>query len=162
MAGGSFTDNITQGTAAKGVNFTANTPAAGMTSQLLNWYEEGTWTPVVYGATTAGTYTTVGVAATYTRVGRLVSIQLYVDWSNHTGTGGMNIGGLPFTSGSFSAATIGYIDAIALTIGATPLATFASGGTYIQMRQCPTGGGGNTDIPIDPAGTLIISGSYRI
>ena len=39
------TGNVIQGTAAKGVNFTANTPAAGMTSQLLNWYEEGTWTP---------------------------------------------------------------------------------------------------------------------
>ena len=38
--------NLVQGTAAKGVNFTANTPASGMTSQLLNWYEEGTWTPI--------------------------------------------------------------------------------------------------------------------
>ena len=37
--------NLTPNTAAKGINFTANTPAAGMTSQLLNWYEEGTWTP---------------------------------------------------------------------------------------------------------------------
>ena len=35
------TGNLIQGTAAKGVNFTANSAAAGMTSQLLNWYEEG-------------------------------------------------------------------------------------------------------------------------
>ena len=34
--------NIVQVTANKGFNFTANTPAAGMTSQLLNDYEEGT------------------------------------------------------------------------------------------------------------------------
>ena len=33
------TGNIIQGTAAKGFDFSANTPAAGMTSQLLNWYE---------------------------------------------------------------------------------------------------------------------------
>ena len=46
-AGGTFTDNFVQSTAAKGVNFTANTPAAGMTSQLLNWYEEGTFTPTI-------------------------------------------------------------------------------------------------------------------
>jgi len=38
------TQNLVQGTAAKGVNFTANTPAAGMTSQLPTWYEQGTWT----------------------------------------------------------------------------------------------------------------------
>ena len=31
--------NIIPGTAAKGINFTANSPAAGMTSQLLNRYE---------------------------------------------------------------------------------------------------------------------------
>ena len=32
--------NLVPVTPAKGINFTANTPAAGMTSQLLNWYEE--------------------------------------------------------------------------------------------------------------------------
>ena len=37
--------NVKIGTAAKGIDFSANTPAAGMTSQLLNWYEEGNWTP---------------------------------------------------------------------------------------------------------------------
>ena len=35
------TGNLIQGTAAKGINFTANTPASGKTSQLLNWYEIG-------------------------------------------------------------------------------------------------------------------------
>lgn len=155
-------DNIIQGTAAKGVNFSANTPAAGMTSQLLNWYEEGTFTPTIYGGTTAGTATYVAAAGFYTRIGRLVSIQFYVDWNTHTGTGAMNVGGMPFASTSFSAATIGYIDAIVLTVGSTPIATFASGGSFIQMRQCPTGGGANTNISIDAAGTLIISGSYRI
>lgn len=154
-------DNLIQGTAAKGINFTANTPAAGMTSQLLNWYEEGTFTPTIYGGTTAGTATYVAAAGFYTRIGRLVSIQLYVDWNTHTGTGGMNVGGLPFSSASFSAATIGYIDAIVLTVGSTPIANFASGGSFIQMRQCPTGGGANTNILIDAAGALIISGSYR-
>jgi hypothetical protein len=68
------TGNLIQGTAAKGVNFTANTPAAGMTSQLLNWYEEGTWTPTRNGFTEVlggGSITTTG---TYTRVGRLVTV----------------------------------------------------------------------------------------
>jgi hypothetical protein len=64
--------NLVQGTAAKGINFTANTPAAGMTSQLLNWYEEGTWTPNQgSGLTLVGAFSSVG---RYVRVGKAVSI----------------------------------------------------------------------------------------
>ena len=66
------TGNITQGTAAKGVNFSANTPAAGKTSTLLNWYEEGTWTPNQgAGLTVVGAFTSSG---TYTKIGRLVTV----------------------------------------------------------------------------------------
>ena len=72
MAGGSFTDNIVQNTAAKGVNFTANTPASGMTSQLLNWYEEGTWTPQDSGGNAIGD-------GTYTRIGRLVTLNIVIN-----------------------------------------------------------------------------------
>lgn len=42
--------NVVIGTAGKGIDFSANTHAAGMTSELLTWYEEGTWTPVVVPA----------------------------------------------------------------------------------------------------------------
>ena len=69
-----YTSNLVQGTAAKGINFTANTPAAGMTSQLLNWYEEGTWTTTVSGiANFTGTPTLS--SGKYTRTGRKVTIE---------------------------------------------------------------------------------------
>jgi hypothetical protein len=64
------TGNITQGTSSKGINFTANTSAAGMSSQLLNYYEQGTWTPTL----TNWTGTIAGFACYYTRVGRLVHV----------------------------------------------------------------------------------------
>ena len=65
--------NWTQGTAAKGIDFTANTPVAGMTSQLLNWYEEGTWTPNQgAGLTVVGAFTSNG---TYVRIGRSVTVK---------------------------------------------------------------------------------------
>jgi len=64
--------NVVQGTSGKGFNFTANTPASGKTSQLLNWYEEGTWTPVASGTWTT-TPTFYGTAK-YTRVGRQVTL----------------------------------------------------------------------------------------
>jgi hypothetical protein len=67
------TGNLVQGTAAKGINFTANTPASGMTSQLLNWYEEGTWTPTQgAGLVVVGAFSSAG---TYTRVGRQVTVR---------------------------------------------------------------------------------------
>lgn len=66
--------NLVQGTAAKGINFTANTPAAGMTSQLLNWYEEGTWTTTVSAASNiTGTPTLAN--GRYVRVGKQIFIQ---------------------------------------------------------------------------------------
>ena len=66
--------NFVPSTAAKGINFTANTPAAGMTSQLLNWYEEGAWTTTVSGiANFTGTPTLS--SGKYTRTGRKVTIE---------------------------------------------------------------------------------------
>ena len=100
------TGNIIQGTAAKGINFTANTPAAGMTSQLLNWYEEGTWTPVLAfgGASTGITYN--AQVGTYTRIGRLVHCFARLSLSSKgSATGQATIAGLPFTSASGDAST---------------------------------------------------------
>jgi hypothetical protein len=88
------TGNLVQGTAAKGVNFTANTPAAGMTSQLLNWYEEGTWTPGPGNLTVVGAFSSSG---TYTRIGRLVTVTATLSGATSiAGGGGTFFTGLPF------------------------------------------------------------------
>lgn len=101
-AGGTFTDNQIQGTAAKGINFTANTPAAGMTSQLLNWYEDGTFTPVVTFSTPGDLSVTYSVqVGSYTRIGNKVFINFNISTSAFTFTtasGTLQITGLPFTS----------------------------------------------------------------
>jgi len=87
--------NFKIGTAAKGVNFTANTPAAGMTSQLLNWYEEGTWTPVASG--TWSTTPSIFGTARYTRIGRQVTLTFaFQNGALTTNTDGY-FTGLPFT-----------------------------------------------------------------
>lgn len=90
--------NLVPSTAAKGINFTANTAAAGMTSQLLNWYEEGTWTPTQgAGLTVVGSFSSGG---TYTRIGRLVTVNGHVDGSTSVVAASGNIicGGLPYAS----------------------------------------------------------------
>jgi len=94
------TGNLVIGTAAKGIDFSANTSAAGMTSELLNWYEEGTWTPTFTGWTIAPSSI---VGARYTRVGRQVTLNLLA--LDGVIVGGVSvIGGLPFTSSSANGA----------------------------------------------------------
>ena len=80
----SFTGNLIPTTAGKGINFTANTPQSGMTSQLLNWYEEGTWTPTFANLTVVGTPTYTGK---YTRIGRMVSFTLRIQATTSTTSG---------------------------------------------------------------------------
>lgn len=95
-------DNIVQGTAAKGINFTANTPTAGMTSQLLNWYEEGTWT-VVWTSVTGTPSSTTGY---YTRVGRLVTISYAAGANNLIGVAGTTRFSLPINPAQYAAGSI--------------------------------------------------------
>ena len=74
------------------------------TSHLLDDYEEGTFTPTLFGATTAGTYTPATSVGTYTKIGRTVNI--HVTLSNITvtsvGSGVLLCGGLPFASSNTS------------------------------------------------------------
>jgi len=91
--------NLVIGTAAKGINFTANTPQAGKTSQLLNWYEEGTWTPNQgSGLVVVGTFSSTG---TYTRIGRQVTAYISIVGSTSVALVGSNqpvTTNLPFSS----------------------------------------------------------------
>jgi hypothetical protein len=96
------TGNLVPSTAAKGINFTSNTPAAGMTSQLLNWYEEGTWTPTGNGVTLTNN------SAVYVRIGSLVSVSFDITWPITTNTSAANVSGLPFTVNHAGGAAIGY------------------------------------------------------
>jgi len=94
--------NFIPSTAAKGINFTANTPAAGMTSQLLNWYEEGTWTPTF--TSTGATFDYSSRTATYVRMGKLVyaSFQIAMNsGASGTVTNAVLLTGLPFTAAEY-------------------------------------------------------------
>jgi len=84
-----------------GVVFGTGGPSP-ITSNTLDDYEEGTFTPTAYGASTAGTTTYAAQTGSYTKVGDTVSVDIYISWSAMTGTGNLQIGGLPFTSSSAS------------------------------------------------------------
>ena len=94
------TGNIVQGTANKGFDFSANTPAAGKTSTLLNWYEQGTWTPVGVGITLA---TAIG---RYVRTGRLVQAFFEITFPITINTGDASFTGLPFNVGTDASSSV--------------------------------------------------------
>jgi hypothetical protein len=135
--------NFIVGTAAKGIDFSANTGAAGMTSELLNWYEEGTWN---LGLTTAGgAFTAITIAdsnTTYTRIGRQVTVRgfFYTSGSITGGSGQVKITGLPFSAASGAVGptwtnpdTGNYNSPVAapsiVTVGGTELSLWKSGAT---------------------------------
>jgi len=96
QAGLTLSDNILFNTASKGIYLGVTTPTA---SNLLDDYEEGTWTPTLRGETTAGTYTYLEQQGHYVKIGEQVTA-----WFNLTniatgsaGSGALLLSGLPFT-----------------------------------------------------------------
>ena len=82
-----------------GIDFSAAGNAAGMTSELLNDYEQGTWTPAVRGGSTAGTYQLAVATGKYTKIGNQVHILCNITLASSItggGAGFLQITGLPF------------------------------------------------------------------
>jgi hypothetical protein len=79
----------------KGIDFSVDPSAAGMTSELLDDYEEGTFTPSFAGLTIGDG----SVFGRYTKTGRMVNVEfgfIYGSTSSISGSIG-DITGLPFT-----------------------------------------------------------------
>lgn len=102
--------NLVIGTAGKGIDFSADPSAPGMTSELLDDYEEGTFTPtILFGGASVGV-TYASQTGTYTRIGRQVTLQFDVRLSNKgSSTGAWQIGGFPFASGTVGTGNLSYI-----------------------------------------------------
>jgi len=93
------TGDLVIGTSGKGIDFSVTSQAAGMTSELLADYEEGTWTPALLfdsGMTGSFTYTTQ--TGTYTKVGRLVTARFNLAWTARPSAGLILLVNLPFTA----------------------------------------------------------------
>jgi hypothetical protein len=152
--------NFIPGTAAKGVNFTANTPQAGMTSQLLNWYEEGTFTPTLSGATTT-TYTTQ--TGRYTRVGRLVTFQCELQ-INSVGNGSTTtfvLGTLP-NAGHFSTVSVGFFSSIATAVSSL-FGYVNSGANSVTLNSTTIAATSSGSSAIfGNSARIIVSGQYSV
>ena len=95
--GGTVTPRIT--VTSDGLTFNGDTAAA----NALDDYEEGTWTPILRGAATAGTYETLDPVAKYTKIGNQVNLNMRMELAASVtggGTGYAIISNLPFTKSS--------------------------------------------------------------
>ena len=98
--------DITFGTAGKGIVLGAT---SNVDANTLDDYEEGTWSPTIFGETTAGSYSyeAVRTGGRYTKIGNLVYIEgvLRISAINTAGAGHMHFGGLPFNLGALPASS---------------------------------------------------------
>lgn len=108
-----------------GIKFPA-TQVPSTDANTLDDYEEGTFTPYIYGTTLAGVGTYVNQYGRYTKIGNLVHVSGWLDWSSHTGTGDMKIGGLPL-----SVLNSGFINANILSQNVTVPANNLFSGGYV-------------------------------
>ena len=147
----------------QGIDFSAT--AGTGTSELFDDYEEGAWTPVVEGSTTAGTGTYNNQIGLYTKVGRVVHFQCWLQVNSHTGTGVTLIKGLPFTSNSSNAkgtANLNYFANLTISASNTAGLQVANGQTYLILKEFPVGGGVAGSVAIDPNMQINFSGSYTV
>ena len=93
------TGNLVIGTSGKGIDFSAT--AGTGTSELLDDYEEGTWTPTITGSTSGSVAGITINRAAYTKIGNQVTVYFYISAVNldtASLVGNAEIGGLPFNS----------------------------------------------------------------
>lgn len=154
--------------AGNGMDFSANTGAAGETSGVLDWYEEGTFTPDVmdssFSAAESQTYTfRYGY---YTRIGRIVFYQINIGMSSLgslTTSDSVYIGSLPFTAVSITSTTAGYgivstASSLSGASGTAKTARVVTGQTYMQLYEW----GGSTGFTTFSLGELTASGQLNV
>ena len=87
-------------TAGHGIDFSATGDASGGTSELLDDYEEGSWTPYIYPMSSNIPVTYSHQSGRYQKIGNVVHFQFKLQVSNITGNRnqGFGISGFPYNN----------------------------------------------------------------
>lgn len=132
-----------------------------VTTAKTDFYSTGTWTPTVSTATSVDS-TSAGHGAHYTKIGNLVTFQVYMVWTNTTNNNSslFEIGGLPFNSisdyGSFN---IGYVGGANMN-DAVGVVNIDTNKLYFHQNDGTASSLTNADIHTRGLTTIIITGSY--
>jgi|5_EtaG_2_1085323.scaffolds.fasta_scaffold32474_2 hypothetical protein len=149
----------------KGIDFSASGNAGGMTSELLDDYEEGTFTPTAQGSSVQATPTYGDQTGTYTKVGRLVTVYYKLNLTNT----GSNSGYWQFLGLPFSAASVGQFTAAvqynslgsALPSGAeVPMVYLSQSNNYFSVRCQDADGSTMQNLPVMTLGYMRVTLSY--
>jgi hypothetical protein len=145
---------------ANGVRFPA-TQVASADANTLDDYAEGTWTPTITLGAGSVTYTTQ--RGTYTKVGRLVTIQCFIQVNTvSTPSGSLKISGLPFTS---SSGLKGAASTYANSIGAVATPVFGivdSAATTLSLFKLVGGTLANMGGDVGAGTQLAVTASYEV
>ena len=159
--------NLVVATAGRGVDFSANTNAAGMTSELLTWYEEGTWTATLSDGTNNATMS--ASSCRYTRVGRLVTVGGYISISSRGSISAvLRITGLPFTCANALAAyaggSVNYATGLNITAGQNVVVLPELNTTYLGLYlwNATTGTGTMVNTHWTDSGAIAFSANYTV
>jgi hypothetical protein len=145
-----------------GIDFSATANTG--TSELLNDYEEGTWTPTVFGSTTAGTATYSEQSGKYIKIGGEVTVIAAITYTAADGTGVLRVNGLPYAianNGVFANFGLEYSN---LTVPANAIAQIVArpNTSFLQIDSIVTGGAGQSGLAVDAAATLFFSVTYFV
>jgi len=135
-----------------------NAAAADTTS--MNYYETGTFTPTVLGSSTAGTATYPTQSGRYTRLGDRVLFDIELSYNTGTGTGNLQIDGLPFTTNG-SKPSILSVSTSNLTYSDTLVASTLTNTTKIALYSMVSAGASSA-VAYDAAAVISISGHYEV
>ena len=136
------TGNLVIGTSGKGIDFSASADGTGtVTSEVLDDYEEGTWTPAIeFGGASVGVSYSTNVG-TYTKVGNLVKASCYVQMSSKgTSAGAARIQGLPFSVGGSGNYTPAAVWLSNTSFADYPMFRVNSGETYFEIEGITNAG----------------------
>ena len=144
----------------KGIDFSAT--AGTGTSELLDDYEEGTWTPYIKfaGANNVG-IVYVTQTGNYTKIGNLVQISYKVQLSSKGAqTGTATIANLPFAGNGEASIMPVFFTNLSLTGEQIPIGRVA-GSTTVELRTQSSGDVASmTDSNIENNSDIRMSGSY--
>lgn len=149
----------------RGIAFPA-AQSASTDANTLDDYEEGTFTPTVFGGTSAGAGTYSVQVGRYTKIGNRVTVDVYLNWTNHTGTGDIRFGGLPFASRNaanyYASMTLGYVSSLTYAAGYFLTALIPPNGSSVELSQTQTNGGIPVGVPMDTSAAIVFSISYEV
>lgn len=134
-------------------------------TNFMDTYQEGTFNPTVIGTSTAGTASYSVQIGNYTRTGREVNFRIALVWTGGTGTGNLQITGLPFTVNANNgncAVAMNFSSTLAVTAGYDQVNAFVgANSTNINFTEIDFNTASGS-LAYDAGASITLSGCYYV